>query len=119
VSIDSAERYGLVLRRLLRSAERLSDAAICFGSRKVNTPPLRSSASLVSVTRFDQRRTPGFVVALRRAWGFFVAARFADFFVALRTMAGPRFRCALVARTPVRERRSGLHATPGRLSSRP
>jgi hypothetical protein len=31
----------------------LSEAAIFFGSRNVNTPPFRSSASLVSVTRFD------------------------------------------------------------------
>jgi hypothetical protein len=43
------------LRRELRSAERFSDAAIIFGSVSLKTPRLRSSASLCSVTRCDQR----------------------------------------------------------------
>jgi hypothetical protein len=44
------------LRRRLRSAERLSDRAMRLGSFQVNTPRERSSASLVRVTRADQRR---------------------------------------------------------------
>jgi len=43
------------LRRRLRSAERLSERAIAFGSSALNTPCCRSSALLVSITRFDQR----------------------------------------------------------------
>jgi hypothetical protein len=43
------------LRRELRSAERLSDAAIFFGSVSLKTPCFRSSASLSRVTRCDQR----------------------------------------------------------------
>jgi hypothetical protein len=44
------------LRRLLRSAERLSEAAIFLGSFCRKMPPSRSSASLSRVTRADQRR---------------------------------------------------------------
>jgi hypothetical protein len=51
-----AERNGSALRRRLRSAERLSERAIARGSFKENTPPSRSRASLVVVTRCDQRR---------------------------------------------------------------
>jgi len=54
VNIDIAERYGSDLRRWLRSAERLSDAATPRGVRCVNTPGSRSSALLVSITRCDQ-----------------------------------------------------------------
>jgi hypothetical protein len=43
------------LRRELRSAERLSEAAIFFGSVCLNTPRFKSSASLSRVTRCDQR----------------------------------------------------------------
>jgi hypothetical protein len=38
------------LRRLLRSADRFNDAAIRLGSREVNTPLSKSSASLCLVT---------------------------------------------------------------------
>src|SRR5688572_4733896 len=55
VSIDIAERNGALLRRLLRSAERLSDAAMARGLRWVKTPCSRSSALLVRMTRADQR----------------------------------------------------------------
>jgi hypothetical protein len=48
--MESAERNGLALRRLLFSAERFKDAAIRLGSRDVNTPFSRVSASLCSVT---------------------------------------------------------------------
>jgi hypothetical protein len=59
------------LRRELRSAERLSEAAIRFGSRKVKTPRLRSRASLSFVTRCDHRFDEDRVaVAFRR---FFAA----------------------------------------------
>jgi hypothetical protein len=53
------------LRRLLRSAERLSEAAIFFGLRCANTLLSRSSASLSLVTRADQRR-PDFARLFRR-----------------------------------------------------
>jgi hypothetical protein len=43
------------LRRELRSAERLSDAAIFFALVCLKTPCFRSSASLSCVTRCDQR----------------------------------------------------------------
>src|SRR5262245_1525410 len=54
--MDSAERKGLPLRRLLFSADRFKDAAIRLGSRDVKTPFSRVSASLCSVTWRDQRR---------------------------------------------------------------
>ena len=50
-----AERNGSALRRPLRSADRFSERAIARGSFKENTPLSRSRASLVSVTRCDQR----------------------------------------------------------------
>jgi hypothetical protein len=50
-----AERNGALLRRRLRSAERLSDSATARGLRRVKTPCSRSSASLVRITRADQR----------------------------------------------------------------
>src|SRR3989442_6702423 len=55
LSIDIAERNGALLRRLLRSAERLSERAIARGLRLVNTRRSRSSALLVRMTRADQR----------------------------------------------------------------
>src|SRR5215831_11426402 len=54
--MESAERKGLLFRRLLLSADRFSDAAIRLGSRNVKTPLSRVSASLCSVTCCDQRR---------------------------------------------------------------
>src|SRR5262245_60059195 len=56
LSIDIAERKGALLRRPLRSAERLSDSATARGLRWVKTPFSRSSALLVRITRADQRR---------------------------------------------------------------
>jgi hypothetical protein len=54
-SIDIAERNGEDLRRVLRSAERLSERAISTGVR-VNTPGSRSSAALRCVTACDHFR---------------------------------------------------------------
>src|SRR5919108_3034702 len=54
--MDMADRKGSVFRRLLRSAERLSERAIARELSRENTPLSRSSASLVAVTRWDQRR---------------------------------------------------------------
>src|SRR5260370_38764009 len=54
--MESAERKGRPLRRLLLSADRFKDAAIRLGSRDVKTPFSRVSASLCSVTWRDQRR---------------------------------------------------------------
>src|SRR5262249_57732500 len=54
--MESAERKGLLFRRVLLSADRFNDAAIRLGSRDVNTPLSRVSASLCSVTCRDQRR---------------------------------------------------------------
>src|SRR5262245_31945258 len=56
LSIDIAERKGALLRRALRSAERLSDSATARGRRRVKTPSSRSSALLVRITRADHRR---------------------------------------------------------------
>jgi hypothetical protein len=53
LSIDIAERNGSALRRLLRSAERLSERAMAFGSLLLKTPCCRSSASLRSITLAD------------------------------------------------------------------
>src|SRR5437588_1702412 len=53
--MDIAERYGELLRRLLLSADRFSEAAICFGSFNVKTLFSRSSALLCLVTYPDQR----------------------------------------------------------------
>src|SRR5664279_1761754 len=50
-----AERKGSALRRLLRSADSLSERAIAPGSSSVNTPCDKSRASLCSVTSADQR----------------------------------------------------------------
>jgi len=50
-----AERNGEALRRVLLSADCLSDSAIFFGSVQVNTPCSRSSALLSLVTVPDQR----------------------------------------------------------------
>src|SRR5512135_2493974 len=54
VSIDIADLNGDALRRVLRSADRLSDSASARGLL-VKTPRSRSSASLRSVTPRDQR----------------------------------------------------------------
>lgn len=63
-SIDIAAWNGRALRRVLASAERLSDRAIRRGSSQVNTPGVRSSASLRLVTSCDHRR--GGLVRARR-----------------------------------------------------
>jgi hypothetical protein len=52
-NIDIAERNGSALRRVLCSAERLSERAMAFGSLFVKTPCSRSSASLRSITLCD------------------------------------------------------------------
>jgi hypothetical protein len=61
-SIDIAERNGALLRRRLRSAERLSESATARGVRLVNTPRSRSSALLVRMTLADQR-LPRFAIS--------------------------------------------------------
>lgn len=53
LSIDMAERFGVDFRRLLRSADRLSDRAIFFGSLCVKTPRSKSIALLCCVTYWD------------------------------------------------------------------
>jgi hypothetical protein len=58
-SIDIADRNGSALRRVLRSADRLSERAMAFGSLLVKTPLSKSSASLVRMTSADH-----FVVAM-------------------------------------------------------
>ena len=50
-----AERNEPLLRRRLRSAERFNERAMARGLANENTPLSKSSASLVSVTRCDQR----------------------------------------------------------------
>jgi hypothetical protein len=79
----------LDLRLRLRSAERFSEAAIRFGSRNLNTPPLRSRASLSFVTRADQRRLELCRVDLRRADLGAAGLRRADFRVEVPAMAVP------------------------------
>src|SRR6185312_16048597 len=66
LSIDIAERNGSDLRRRLASAECLRDSAISRALRFVNTPGSRSSASLVCITRCDQREPPLLVCARAR-----------------------------------------------------
>jgi hypothetical protein len=73
LSMDIAERKGSDLRRRLRSAERLSDSAICLGVLFVKTPFSRSSALLVCITRRDHRR---FALAVRAALARLVRRRF-------------------------------------------
>src|SRR5437867_972763 len=53
--MDIAERKGSLLRRLLRSADRLSERAIARGSVFEKTPDSKSIALLVSVTPWDHR----------------------------------------------------------------
>src|SRR4030095_157481 len=62
----SADRTGEDFRRVLRSAERFSDRAICFGLR-AKTRFSRSSAWLCSVTRRDHRRALAGAPPLREA----------------------------------------------------
>jgi hypothetical protein len=99
------------LARLLRSAERFSEAAIFFGSRSVNTPPFRSSASLVSVTRFDQPRPPRFAAVLSRTLDVFALA----FFATALAMTGPLWHAPLAIKTPAAEARSALASNAERL----
>lgn len=68
--MDIADRNGSLLRRWLRSADRLRDRAMLLGSFRVKTPGSRSSALLRSVTRPDQRflrRVPAMRSVLRAA----------------------------------------------------
>ena len=88
--MESAERNGSALRRLLRSAERFNEAAIRLGSLDVNTPPSRVSASLCSVTARDQRRR-GLVVR-RDAPG--LLRRLVDLRVVLRAARARRLDAA-------------------------
>lgn len=53
-----AERKGSDLRRLLVSAERLSEVAIARADSFVKMPSSRSSALLVRMTSADQRAPP-------------------------------------------------------------
>jgi hypothetical protein len=55
LSMDMAERNGSALRRRLWSADLCNDAAMARGERRLKTPVSRSSASLVLMTRADQR----------------------------------------------------------------
>lgn len=55
LSIDIAERNGSALRRRLASADLFNEAAMARGERRVKTPLSRSRASLVFMTRADQR----------------------------------------------------------------
>jgi hypothetical protein len=52
-NIDIAERNGSALRRVLCSAERLSDRAMAFGSLFMKTPCSKSSALLRCITFAD------------------------------------------------------------------
>src|SRR5690349_18494878 len=94
-----ADRKGELFRRLLCSAERLSDCAIAFALPFLNTPPSRSSASLSRVTRADRRRGDFFFA---RFFAFFFAAigqcrwkyctSRSCFSAAARVLNVPRFR---------------------------
>lgn len=53
LSIDIADWNGFALRRLLCSAERLSERAIFRGDPDLKTPCSKSIALLVSATFFD------------------------------------------------------------------
>src|SRR5262245_41170573 len=86
--MESAERKGLLFRRELLSADRFKDAAIRLGSRDVQTPLSRVSASLCSVTCRDQRG-PFRAAPLRRApWRLRPALRLDA--VVFRAIAPPR-----------------------------
>ena len=61
-----ADWYGVPLRRLLASADRLSESAIRRGSFSVNTPAFRSSALLFRVTSADHLWG---LFLLREVWG--------------------------------------------------
>src|SRR4029450_2622165 len=84
--MESAERKGLALRRLLLSADRFKEAAIRLGSRDVKTPLSRVGASLCSVTCRDQRRP---VRARRDAPRRLCAALLLDAALLLLVMASP------------------------------
>jgi hypothetical protein len=64
--MDIAERYGSDLRRLLLTADRLSDAAIRLGFCWLKTPFSSVSASLCSVTWRDHRRPLRRLAVFRR-----------------------------------------------------
>ena len=99
--MDIAERYGLDLRRWLRSAERFSDLAIAVGLW-VKTLSCRVIASLLSVTRADHLRPVlrcvVFRAGLRRVfdavlrlacWGMILLRR-----IGVVTMPARAIRCA-------------------------
>ncbi len=80
MSIDTADRYGETLRRLLRRAERLSEAATAVGLRSVKTLASRSSALLVWVTCCDHFFPGSCPARLRRLsadglWGLLALLR--------------------------------------------
>src|SRR5262249_59192098 len=111
-----AERYGSDLRLLLRSAERLREAAMRFGSLSVKTPRSRSSASLFWVTRCDQRRPVAALARLpldRRAFDRVVFRRAARLAMVLpwgrKTIMGQLMNCRCVPGAKKRHRapRSG------------
>jgi hypothetical protein len=67
-SIDIADRNGSDFRRRLRSADRLRESAMVRALDCLKTPPSRSMALLVWVTRLDQRREADLDVALLAAF---------------------------------------------------
>src|SRR5438093_1370132 len=100
-----ADRYGSLLRRLLCSAERLSERATRRGSLRENTPFSRSSALLVSVMCCDQRLVWDLGVArpLLACTGMIASA-----FPAPRTSA-----CCLACCCRALRRTLGLHRLAG------
>src|SRR5215211_2248338 len=98
-----ADWYGVVLRRLLRSAERFSDRAIRCGLLDLNTDFSRSSALLCLVTRADQR--PDRAVPLRA--GALRAVVFLRAVLRVLAMAQPHLRPFCGAWTLVRPARRG------------
>src|SRR5262249_56102393 len=97
--MESAERKGLLFRRLLLSADRFKDAAIRLGSRELKTPLSRVSASLCSVTCRDQRR-PFRAAPLRRAPCRLRPALLLDaaVFLAIALPRANHYPCALTRR---------------------
>ncbi len=84
-----ADWSGVPLRRLLLSAERLSETAICRGLRLLKTFDSRSSASLCFVTLADQR----LLLRLLFLAGFFLSTTSC---FAFRSSAGFQIRRPLI-----------------------
>src|SRR3979490_2646446 len=97
--MESAERNGSALRRLLRSAERFNEAAIRLGSLEVKTPPSRVSASLCSVTSCDQRR--GRLAVVVRPDGLGFRRRLVDLRAPLPRLDATAF-LAMIQRNPLK-----------------